>query len=294
MPLIERLVKRSFLFRPLVRRFIAGDTLEQAIEQVRPLTEHGFFASLDYLGENTRTPAEAEAASSTYIQMARQIPLALPDRDVNISIKLTQCGLDISDELATAGYTALLQEAAKPNVFVRVDMESSLYTQRTIEIVSSAFSRYQNTGTVLQSYLYRTPEDVRKMIELQARTRLVKGAYLEPSTVAFPDKRKVDEAYVRLAKELLLEGYYPALATHDERIIAELLAFIKERGIAASKFEFQMLYGVRRDLHERLRSQGYNMRVYVPFGDQWYPYFTRRLAERPANMFFLLRSLFRG
>jgi proline dehydrogenase len=173
-------------------------------------------------------------------------------------------------------------------------MESSAYTERTVEIVTRAFHDFKNTGTVLQSYLYRTPDDVETMIRLQIRTRLVKGAYLEPPTVAHKEKSKVDEAYVACAKRLVSQGHYPAIATHDEAIIGLVNAYVEEQKIDKERFEYQMLYGIRRDLQESLMKDGYNVRVYVPFGDSWYPYFTRRLAERPANAFFIAKSLFKG
>jgi proline dehydrogenase len=184
--------------------------------------------------------------------------------------------------------------AARSGNFVRIDMEASDYTQRTIDLVRRVLPDHPNTGTVLQAYLYRTDEDVELMIELQARVRLCKGAYLEPASVAYPEKHKVDEAYVRQGKRLLESGFYPALATHDERIVKELKAFAADKGIDKSRFEFQMLYGIRRDLQESLVREGYNVRIYVPFGDRWYPYFTRRLAERPANSLFILKTLFKG
>jgi proline dehydrogenase len=173
-------------------------------------------------------------------------------------------------------------------------MEASEYTERTMEMIGRVLPEYPNTGTVLQTYLYRTPKDVEQVIAWKARTRLVKGAYLEPPSVAYPEKEKVDKAYVDLAKELLLHGNYPALATQDEKIIRELNAFVAERGIDKAGFEYQMLYGIRRDLQDSLLAEGYNVRIYVPFGDSWYPYFTRRLAERPANAFFIMKSLFKG
>jgi proline dehydrogenase len=265
----------------------------------------GLNATLDYLGENTRSEAEANSAKETYIRMLDRIglvphgPASEPAigfraEPLNISIKLTQCGLDLGDEVAEQNYREVAAAAVRSGGFVRIDMEASEYTQRTIGIVKRVHADFPNTGTVLQSYLYRTDEDVELMVGLQARVRLCKGAYLEPASVAHPEKRKVDEAYVRQAKRLLLAGFYPALATHDEKIISELKSFTASAGIEKSRFEFQMLYGIRRDLQEGLRAEGFNVRIYVPFGDRWYPYFTRRLAERPANALFILRSLFKG
>lgn len=304
---IERLVRKSFLFKPLVRRFIAGDRMEDAIKASQATVDKGMFVSLDYLGENTKTEAEAIAAKNTFIAMLNQIsqsPCAKPPKPVslktglleatNISIKLTQCGLDQGDAFAEGNYREVLWAAAERHTFVRVDMEASEYTERTIKMIDRIRQDFTNTGTVLQSYLFRTDEDVERMIEWQTRVRIVKGAYLEPPSVSIQEKSKVDEAYVRHAKRLLDAAFYPAIATHDEKIINELNRHITDRKIPKESFEYQMLYGIRRDLQEKLKSDGYNVRVYIPFGDSWYPYFTRRLAERPANVFFILKSLFKG
>lgn len=302
---VERIVRKSRLFHPLVSRFIAGDALDEALEASKSLLSKGLLVTLDYLGENTRSEAEALHAKATYIEMLEKIS-AVPEvqsyaqRDqttdfvpepLNISIKLTQCGLDQGEAFAENNYRDVVTAAQTSKNFVRIDMESSEYTERTLEIVSRVFQDLGNTGTVLQSYLYRNDADVQKVIDLKMRVRIVKGAYLEPSEVAYPEKAKVDEAYVRQAKELIAHGNYPAIATHDEAIISELIAFAEAKKVDKKRFEFQMLYGIRRDLQTRLHSEGYNVRVYVPFGDSWYPYFTRRLAERPANAFFIAKSL---
>lgn len=293
-PPVEKMVRKSFLFKGLVHRFIAGDTLEEALKASEVLVEKGFKVSLDFLGENTKSKDEALAAKATYSQMLSAIAKSPCGPSTNISIKLTQCGLDQGEEFAETNYREVLKAAEDVGNFVRVDMEGSDYTQRTIDMIKRVFPDQKNTGTVLQSYLYRTPEDVELMIDLQARTRIVKGAYLEPPTVAIQEKAKVDEAYVVAAKRLMEAGNYPAIATHDERIINELKAFASDKNIDKSRFEWQMLYGIRRDLQDKLLAEGYNVRVYVPFGDSWYPYFTRRLAERPANAFFILKSMFKG
>jgi proline dehydrogenase len=257
------------------------------------LASRGLLSSLDYLGENTTTLDEAIAAKNIYIDMLARIAES-PFRDaINISIKLTQCGLDLGEDVCERHYREVLEVAKDNDIFVRVDMESSDYTERTVALIERVFAEFPNTGTVLQSYLYRTPRDAERMIELGARVRIVKGAYLEPPEIAYKAKAKVDEAYVAVAKDLLRRGNYPALATQDSKIIAELKAFAASEGIGKERFEFQMLYGIRRDLQDGLRNEGYNVRVYIPFGDRWYPYFTRRLAERPANALFILRSLFR-
>lgn len=277
---------------------------------------------MDFLGENTKSEAEAQAAKTTYkemlqtiatspcstppkvVNLVKKVPVAAGNSPVsteetrleatNISIKLTQCGLDQGEEFAERNFREVLWTASERHNFVRVDMESSEYTERTIQMIDRVRSDFPNTGTVLQSYLYRTDEDIERMIEWQARVRLVKGAYLEPAEVAIQDKAKLDEAYVRQAKRLLDAAHYPAIATHDEKIINELTKYVSEKQIAKESFEFQMLFGIRRDLQDRLRADGFNVRIYVPFGDSWYPYFTRRLAERPANIFFILKSLFKG
>ncbi len=322
---VERMVRGSRLFRPLVSRFIAGDDLEEAIGASEALLAKDLLVTLDYLGENTHSEAEALAAKATYLQMLDRISLVpavkafaegggartdggMPNvyaptsvvapppsmEPLNISIKLTQCGLDQGEAFAEGNYREVVRRAAEKGTFVRIDMEASEYTQRTMEIVTRVFKDHPNTGTVLQSYLYRTEDDIEKMIELGARVRLVKGAYLEPEAVAFPNKLDVDEAFVKQGKRLLSAGFYPALATHDEDAIKEFNRHAEAEKIDKSRFEYQMLYGIRRDLQDSLRKQGYNVRVYVPFGDAWYPYFTRRLAERPANAFFILKSLFKG
>lgn len=291
---VERLVRKSVLFRGLVRRFIAGDTLDQALVVAEDLVARGFHTSLDYLGENTKTQEEALAAKATYIQMLHRIAASPCAPRTNISIKLTQCGFDLGDDFAEANFREVLREAEQLGNFVRVDMEGSEYTERTIQMMGRVWEDHKNTGTVLQTYLYRTPDDVELMVRLGMRTRLVKGAYLEPATVAHPEKSKVDDAYVTLGKRMLEAANYPAFATQDEKIISALTVHAQEKGISPDRFEFQMLYGIRRDLQDRLKDQGYNVRVYIPFGDMWYPYFTRRLAERPANALFIAKSLFKG
>ncbi|MDX2066535.1 MAG: proline dehydrogenase family protein [Fimbriimonadaceae bacterium] len=306
---VERMVRTSRLFRPLVGRFIAGDDLAESLYACVPLLEKRIKVTLDYLGENTASEAEALAAKREYIRMLTRIAelpqvqqygdTVDPDgriaRDpLNISIKLTQCGLDQGESFAETNYREVLAKAREHRNFVRVDMEASDYTERTLQMIERVWPEFKNTGTVLQSYLYRTDEDVERMIALGARVRIVKGAYLEPASVAYPEKAKVDEAYVRQAKRLLKDGYYPAIATQDDAIIRELKAYVESENIDKQSFEWQMLYGIRRDLQEGLVAEGFNVRVYVPFGDAWYPYFTRRLAERPANVAFIVRSFLRG
>ncbi|MHB8636498.1 MAG: proline dehydrogenase family protein [Fimbriimonadaceae bacterium] len=309
---VERMVRRWFIFRPLVRRFIAGDTLDEALQVSESLLKRDLRVTLDYLGENTRSEAEARTAVGTYIAMLEAIPKALPgnaasvlistqaaartplpaSEPLNISIKLTQCGLDQGESFCELNLREVLACALDKGNFVRLDMEGSAYTEATLTMLERVLPDFPNTGAVLQSYLYRTDEDVERIIRLNARCRIVKGAYLEHADVAYEQKSKVDEAYVRHAKRLLESAFYPAIATQDAAIIAELNRFIAEKQIDKSRFEYQMLYGIRRDLQESLVADGFNVRIYVPFGESWYPYFSRRLAERPANVWFIMKAAF--
>ena len=301
---VEALVRKSFLFRPLVTRFIAGDTLEEAIKESETILGNGQRITLDYLGENATSETEALSSCAIYATMLDRIDAVsavqkwksnqVGTEPLNISIKLTQCGLDQGSDFAEANYRKVVQKAAELNNFIRIDMESSDYTARTVEIVTRVHKEFPNTGTVLQSYLHRNDDDVQHVIDNKMRTRLVKGAYLEPATVAYQEKSKVDEKYVEQSKRLLEFGTYPAIATQDEKIILELKKFVEEKQIDKSGFEFQMLLGIRRDLQASLVQEGYNVRVYVPYGDQWYPYFTRRLAERPANALFMLKNMLKN
>ena len=288
----ERTTK-SRLFRPLVKRFVAGEDLDTALKVGEEYAKNGYLVSMDLLGENVATVEEAEQETLSYIAMAEQIAKS-PHRDkINISVKLTALGLDLGDELASDNYRRILDACKPHDIFVRADMEASPYTERTVKIIERLFPQYNNCGTVLQAYLHRTATDVQRMIGMRARVRIVKGAYLEPDTVAYQQKQKVDEMYVKDAKVLLLEGNYPAIATHDQKIIAELKEFIKQERIPNERYEWQMIFGVRRDLQEMLLKEGYNVRIYIPYGAAWYPYFSRRLAERPANLLFVLKSLFK-
>lgn len=291
---VERLVRRSPLFRGLVKRFIAGDNLDEALKVCQDLVDRGFHTTLDLLGENVTSLEAAMAGKNAYLDILTNIAKSRCAPKTNVSIKLTMCGFDQGDEVTERNLREILTHAQELGNFVRVDMEGSPYTERTVRLIERVWQDFKNTGTVLQTYLYRTPDDVQLMNRLGARVRLVKGAYLEPEAIAYPQKAKVDEAYVECAKELMLHGNYPALATHDEQIIAQIKAFAQDQGIDKSRFEFQMLFGIRRDLQEGLLKEGFNVRVYVPFGHQWYPYFTRRLAERPANVMFIVKSLLRG
>jgi len=286
-------VRRNGLARRIASRFVAGESIEEGVEAARELSRRGITASLDLLGESVTVEAEAIAARDQYLRMLDR--MAASGTEVNVSVKLTQMGLDISEALCLANMTAILDKAAALNGFVRLDMEGSAYTQRTLDFFRDClFERFgAHCGVVIQSMLRRSEQDVEDLIALRARVRLCKGAYLEPPTVAFPDKADVDRSYVRLMERLLMAGNYPGLATHDEAIIAHARDFTRRQGVPSDRFEFQMLYGVRRDLQDSLRGAGYGVRVYIPFGTQWYPYLMRRLAERPANIAFLLGNLVR-
>jgi len=284
---IFRFVRHNKLAKSMANRFVAGETLESALAAVSRLNARGITASLDLLGESVHNEAEARAAGESYVSMLDRIYER--KADANVSVKLTAMGLDVSEDLCVSIMHKILQRAREYRTFVRIDMESSEYTQRTLDLFEQRlYPAYrENVGIVLQSYLYRTFADVEHANLLKARVRICKGAYKEPETVAYPDKKDVDASYVRCMHALMLHGNYPGIATHDEAIIKEAKRFAKEHQLAPSRFEFQMLYGVRRDLQDQLVREGYRMRVYVPFGTQWYPYLMRRLAERPANIAFL-------
>ena len=290
---IFKFVRNNRLAKSFANRFVAGETVDSALAAVARLNARGISASLDLLGESVHNEAEAQAAGESYIAMLDRIHKQ--KADANVSVKLTAMGLDISEDLCIATMHKILQRARDYSSFVRIDMESSEYTQRTIDLFEQrlypAYREY--VGIVLQSYLYRTFADVERAILIKARVRICKGAYKEPETVAFPDKKDVDASYIRCMHELMLHGNYPGIATHDEAIIREAKRFAKANDIAPDRYEFQMLYGVRRDLQDQLVREGYRMRVYVPFGTQWYPYLMRRLAERPANVAFLTGSVFK-
>ena len=290
---IFRFVRNNKLAKSFAGRFVAGETLDSALAAVAKLNARGITASLDLLGESVYNEAEARRAGEAYIAMLDRIHER--KADANVSVKLTAMGLDISEDLCVVIVHTILQRARDYGSFVRIDMESSEYTQRTLDLFEQRlYPAYpQNVGIVLQSYLFRTFTDVERAILLKARVRLCKGAYKEPETVAYPDKKDVDANYIRGMHELMLRGNYPGIATHDEAIIREAKRFAKANDIAPDRYEFQMLYGVRRDLQDQLVREGYRVRVYVPFGTQWYPYLMRRLAERPANVAFLTGSVFK-
>jgi len=246
---------------------------------------------MDFLGENVTNVEEASQTVETYTELLHVI-----DRNrlnSNVSLKLTQLGLDLSGNICRTNLVRILETAADLGQFVRIDMESSHYTDSTLQMFYGLNEYHKHLGVVIQSYLFRSDEDIQKLIDCKARVRLVKGAYKEPSTISYASKRDVDNKYVSEMKSLLQYGNYPGIATHDKTIIEEAKRFSKERAISADRFEFQMLYGIERSLQRKLVNDGYRMRVYVPFGEQWYPYMMRRMAERPANLFFVIKNLLR-
>ena len=285
-------METSALARRLAARFVAGDTLADALEAGRRINREGISLTLDHLGENVTSLEEAEASRDVYLQTLEE--LSGHGIDGNVSLKLTQFGIDISEQACRANVEQVAARAQALGNFLRVDMESSEYTDRTLQLVTDLHAQYGAVGTVIQAYLYRSEKDVEMLCRRGIRVRLCKGAYLEPPEVAFQAKADVDRDFVHLMRILLAAGTYPAIATHDEKIINEARSFVRARKIARDSFEFQMLYGIRRDLQRRLVDEGYRLRLYVPFGKAWYPYFMRRLAERPANVVFLARNFFRG
>jgi proline dehydrogenase len=290
-PRVFRFIRANGLARRLASRFVAGETVDSAVHALRELNAAGISATLDLLGESVRSIADARAARDTYLQALDRFQQV--GADSHVSLKLTQMGLDIEEQECASHVRAIVSRAWAQGSFVRIDMEGSAYTERTLELFTQRFHPEfgDAVGVVLQSYLRRTEQDVANMIALGARVRLCKGAYQEPADIAFPNKKDVDANYVACMERLLERGNYPAIATHDERMIIHGKAFATSHGIPPTRFEFQMLFGVRRDLQRALRREGYRVRVYVPFGDQWYPYLMRRLAERPANIAFLLSSV---
>ena len=277
--------------RSVSRRFVAGEQLDEAIQATRVLNQRHIQVALDHLGENVSDEKEARAAAQDYINALENIKKT--GVDANISIKLTALGLDISQELCERNVRSILELAQGYGIFVCIDMEGSDYTERTIDITRRMHQQFEHVGTVIQSYLYRSRKDVEELIAQGIRMRLVKGAYKEPKTVAFQSKSEVDHNYVQLMVLLLARGNFPALASHDEAIIEAACKYARDHGISRDAFEFQLLYGIRRDLQEKLVRQGYHVRVYVPYGSQWYPYLMRRLAERPANLMFVMSNALR-
>jgi proline dehydrogenase len=288
---LRKWLETSPVARRLAARFVAGDTLADALDAGRHINSEGISVTLDHLGENVSSTAEADASRDVYVETLEEI--ARNGIQCNVSLKLTQFGIDISEQACRANVEQLVRRAKELNNFVRVDMESSDYTERTLQLVTDLHSQYGTVGAVIQAYLFRSEKDIQMLCREGIRVRLCKGAYLEPPEVAFQRKTDVDKNFVHLMKLLLASGTYPAIATHDPNVIEETKNFARGRNIRPDSFEFQMLYGIRRDLQRRLVVEGYRLRLYVPFGKAWYPYFMRRLAERPANLIFLARNLVR-
>ncbi len=297
-PQVFRFVRNNRFAKKFARRFVAGEMLDDALAAVKDLNGKGITASLDLLGESVTNEREAHAAERAYLNILDRIDQQ--KLDANVSVKLTAMGMDISEELCVSIMHEVLGRAQTYNTFVRLDMESSAYTENTLRLFyDRLYPAYKDhVGIVLQSYLYRTWSDVEQAIQAKCRVRLCKGAYKEPASVAYPEKSEVDANYIKCMRALIEKSNYPGIATHDPAIIDDAKRFVAETGIDRSRFEFQMLYGVRRDLQDQLVREGYRMRVYVPFGTQWYPYLMRRLAERPANVAFItgnvVREMIRG
>ncbi len=290
---LRRFSESSAAGRKLSSRFVAGMTVEAALDAAARVNAEGIAATLDSLGESVTDAAHAQVSADIYHQLldaieARQL-------NANVSVKLTQVGMDLSPELAEQIVGEMVAHADRANSFVRIDMEGSEYTEATIALTERLHARFPGrVGTVLQAYLFRTADDARRLTAQGIRIRLCKGAYKEPATIAFPEKEKVDRNYVELMTFLATSGVFCGMATHDEVIVDRMRRFVEETGLDKNKFEFQMLYGVRRDLQRKLAKQGYGVRVYIPFGPEWYPYFMRRLAERPANVLFLAKNFFKN
>ena len=283
------LMMHNGVSRRVARRFVAGETLDDAVEAARQVNRRLQLASLDLLGENVSDEAGARRAAEGYLAIFDRI--AQERLDANVSLKLTQLGLDLSEDLCLELLEKIVAHATGQGNFVRIDMEGSAYTQRTVEIAKRVRAKYSGVGTVMQAYLYRTEQDVSDLLAAGCRLRLCKGAYKEPPEVAFPKKSDVDANYVKLMKILLPSGIYHGIATHDPAMIDATKDFAREQNIKRDQFEFQMLYGIRTDLQEKLVRDGFRVRVYIPYGVDWFPYFMRRLAERPANVAFFLRNL---
>ena len=291
-PEIRRMVSSSAAARRLSKRWVAGEKLEDALAAVAELNAAGISATLDHLGENVATVKEARTACDVYSKMLDEIHQR--GLDCNISLKLTSMGLDLDPGLCREHLAEILAKAGGYGSFVRVDMEGSAYTTRTLDMLREVRRQFDNVGAVIQAYLHRSDHDIAELIQAKTRVRLCKGAYREPPDIAYQHKADVDRNFVRLTQELLGSGVYHGIATHDPRMIQAAIDYAQRNKVSPSAFEFQMLYGIRRDLQRQLRSEGWNMRVYIPFGSHWFPYLSRRLAERPANMFFLLKNVFRG
>ena len=285
-------VTTNGMTRRMARRFVAGETLDEAIAAARECNSAGLLASLDYLGENASSTGAAQHSRDAYLEIFERI--ASEKLNANVSCKLTQLGLDLNVDFCQGLVLSIVEFAARYENFLRVDMEGSLYTQRTIDLVKRVRARNPAVGTVIQSYLYRSETDVADLLAYGCRIRLCKGAYKELPEIAYASKPDVDANYIRLMQMLLSSGFYHGIATHDPLMIAATIRHAAAKLISKDDFEFQMLYGVRTDLQRRLVRDGYRVRIYIPYGQDWFPYFMRRLAERPANVGFLIRNFFRG
>jgi len=291
---LKEFAARFRLFKKLTTRFIAGETIDEAVDAIREINARGCTASFDHLNESVNSAAATADEVREYLDVLARIDET--GIKSNVSIKLTQFGLEIDSELAYRNARRIVEEAVRRQNFVRVDMEGSNVTQVTIDIFKRLRSEFglNDVGIVLQSYLYRTMDDAKDLLKIPARIRLCKGAYDEPAQVAYPEKKDVDDNYVQVMQLLLSSGVYHGIATHDPKMIDATIDFAQREGIDKDAFEFQMLYGIRRDLQEQLARDGYGVRVYVPYGKHWYPYFMRRLAERPANIWFVMKNFLKG
>lgn len=289
---IQHFMMNFGMTRRVVDRFVSGEKLEDALNAAKKVNSQGATATLDHLGEEVSEPAKALAATKVYLDALNQIK----DNgvDANISVKPTQVGLKIDKELCEQNFAEIIKRAKRYDNFVRMDMEGSDCTQDTLDVFKSLRKKHDNVGIVIQSYLYRSDRDVDEVLKLCGRIRLCKGAYKEPQKIAFPKKRQVDDNFLRLMQKMLLSGIYHGIATHDEKLIEKTKEFAQKNNIPEDRFEFQLLYGIRTELGHKLVKEGYNVRIYIPFGREWYPYFMRRLAERPANLFFFLKNFFRA
>jgi len=277
--------------RRMSHRFVAGETLEEALQVARACNDAGMHATLDYLGENVSTIADAQKARDAYLEIFDRI--AQERLHANVSCKLTQLGLDLSAEFCEGLVLSIAERAAAYDSFLRIDMEGSAYTERTVDLVKRVRAQAPTVGTVIQSYLYRSETDINDLLSVGCRVRLCKGAYKESEEVAFPRKADVDGNYIRLMRMLLPSGFYHGIATHDPKMIAATIRWAAEKQISKDDFEFQMLYGIRTDLQRQLVRDGYRLRIYIPYGRDWFPYVMRRLAERPANLMFFVRNFLR-
>lgn len=291
-PKLQQMAMKVDITRRTAHRFVAGETVQEAVRAAGQLNLKGFSATLDYLGENVSSKDEAIHACEKYLKALIEINRSSVNS--NVSLKLTQFGLSISEDLAHENVERLVLQARESNNFVRIDMEGSEHTDATLRIFRALRNKYENVGTVIQAYLFRSEKDIEDLLQMKTRIRLCKGAYSEPPSIAFKKKNETDQNYIKLMRILLKSGIFHGIATHDPKMIHATKEFAERENIAKELFEFQMLYGIRRDLQEELTKQGYRVRIYIPYGEEWYSYLMRRMAERPANLFFVLSNLFRG